>query len=206
SAWPPVSLAWTCTTCAAASRPRAWSTSTPSTTSDEQHDHRLPRPLHHRTRGTRPLPRQAEGGAGRGPDVPPRQGRAQHHRRCDPREPRGRPAQAAERARHRPHPGFAARELDGAPPRQRDHQPLLDRALQRADPTHHAAVSRELRRRRPAAADARRGAEGVRRRARALRHRVRLRRLQPNPDPSGGYWTDPPLGDRYWYPLYEKLV
>ncbi len=27
-----------------------------------------------------------------------------------------------------------------------------------------------------------------------------------NPDPSGGYWTDPPLGDRYWYPLYEKMV
>jgi 4-oxalmesaconate hydratase len=27
-----------------------------------------------------------------------------------------------------------------------------------------------------------------------------------NPDPSGGYWTDPPLGDPWWYPLYEKLV
>ncbi|MFT5539345.1 MAG: 4-oxalmesaconate hydratase, partial [Alphaproteobacteria bacterium] len=27
-----------------------------------------------------------------------------------------------------------------------------------------------------------------------------------NPDPSGGYWTDPPLCDRYWYPLYEKMV
>jgi len=27
-----------------------------------------------------------------------------------------------------------------------------------------------------------------------------------NPDPVGGYWTDPPLTDRYWYPLYEKLV
>jgi 4-oxalmesaconate hydratase len=27
-----------------------------------------------------------------------------------------------------------------------------------------------------------------------------------NPDPSGGYWTDPPLSDRYWYPVYEKLV
>jgi 4-oxalmesaconate hydratase len=27
-----------------------------------------------------------------------------------------------------------------------------------------------------------------------------------NPDPSGGYWTDPPLGDRYWYPLYETMV
>ncbi|MDA8123773.1 MAG: amidohydrolase family protein [Deltaproteobacteria bacterium] len=27
-----------------------------------------------------------------------------------------------------------------------------------------------------------------------------------NPDPSGGYWTGPPLSDRSWYPLYEKLV
>jgi 4-oxalmesaconate hydratase len=27
-----------------------------------------------------------------------------------------------------------------------------------------------------------------------------------NPDPSGGYWTDPPLTARYWYPIYEKLV
>ncbi|ARP86743.1 amidohydrolase family protein [Bordetella genomosp. 9] len=27
-----------------------------------------------------------------------------------------------------------------------------------------------------------------------------------NPDPSGGHWTSPPLSDRYWYPLYEKLV
>jgi len=27
-----------------------------------------------------------------------------------------------------------------------------------------------------------------------------------NPDPSGGHWTSPPLTDRWWYPLYEKLV
>jgi 4-oxalmesaconate hydratase len=27
-----------------------------------------------------------------------------------------------------------------------------------------------------------------------------------NPDPSGGYWRDPPMTDRWWYPLYEKLV
>jgi 4-oxalmesaconate hydratase len=26
-----------------------------------------------------------------------------------------------------------------------------------------------------------------------------------NPDPSGGYWRAPPLTDRYWYPIYEKL-
>jgi 4-oxalmesaconate hydratase len=27
-----------------------------------------------------------------------------------------------------------------------------------------------------------------------------------NPDPSGGYWGAPPLTDKYWYPLYEKMV
>jgi len=27
-----------------------------------------------------------------------------------------------------------------------------------------------------------------------------------NPDPSGGWWTSPPLIDRAWYPLYEKMV
>jgi 4-oxalmesaconate hydratase len=26
-----------------------------------------------------------------------------------------------------------------------------------------------------------------------------------SPDPSGAYWTDPPLTDRYWYPLYEAM-
>ena len=27
-----------------------------------------------------------------------------------------------------------------------------------------------------------------------------------NPDPSGGHWMSPPLYDRHWYPIYEKLV
>lgn len=27
-----------------------------------------------------------------------------------------------------------------------------------------------------------------------------------NPDPSDGYWSGPPLTDRHWYPLYEKMV
>lgn len=27
-----------------------------------------------------------------------------------------------------------------------------------------------------------------------------------NPDPSGGHWTAPPLTDRSWYPIYEKLA
>jgi 4-oxalmesaconate hydratase len=27
-----------------------------------------------------------------------------------------------------------------------------------------------------------------------------------NPDPSGGYWKDPPLTDKWWFPFYEKLA
>jgi 4-oxalmesaconate hydratase len=27
-----------------------------------------------------------------------------------------------------------------------------------------------------------------------------------NPDPSGGYWTSPPLTDEFWFPLYEAMV
>lgn len=27
-----------------------------------------------------------------------------------------------------------------------------------------------------------------------------------SPDPSGGYWQDPPLTDHAWYPVYEKMV
>ncbi len=30
--------------------------------------------------------------------------------------------------------------------------------------------------------------------------------LNLNPDPSGGYWKELPLTDRWWYPLYEKMV
>jgi 4-oxalmesaconate hydratase len=27
-----------------------------------------------------------------------------------------------------------------------------------------------------------------------------------NPDPSGGYWSSPPLTDEYWFPLYELMT
>jgi 4-oxalmesaconate hydratase len=30
--------------------------------------------------------------------------------------------------------------------------------------------------------------------------------LNLNPDPTDGYWTDPPMTDHWWYPLYEKMV
>ena len=27
-----------------------------------------------------------------------------------------------------------------------------------------------------------------------------------NPDPSGGYWKDPPLSNPYWHPIYEEMI
>ena len=27
-----------------------------------------------------------------------------------------------------------------------------------------------------------------------------------NPDPSGADWKEPPLTEKWWYPLYEKLA
>jgi 4-oxalmesaconate hydratase len=27
-----------------------------------------------------------------------------------------------------------------------------------------------------------------------------------NPDPSGGWWKEPPLTDKWWYPLYERMA
>lgn len=27
-----------------------------------------------------------------------------------------------------------------------------------------------------------------------------------NPDPSGGYWREPPLGHAYWYPIYREII
>jgi 4-oxalmesaconate hydratase len=27
-----------------------------------------------------------------------------------------------------------------------------------------------------------------------------------NPDPSGGFWSSPPLTDEYWFPVYEKMT
>ena len=44
------------------------------------------------------------------------------------------------------------------------------------------------------------------RRARALRQELGFVGCNLNPDPSGGYFNSPPLTDKWWYPLYEKMV
>ena len=87
-------------------------------------------------------------------------------------------AEAAARARHRRHDLLAARVGDGASHRRRDDEPALDPALQRPDSARLRALSGELRRRVPAAADAGRPARQLHRRARAVHRRARLHRLQ----------------------------
>ena len=76
----------------------------------------------------------------------------QDRRRSDPGEPGGGAAQVPARARHGPDDFLAACVRHGAPHRQRGHQPQLVAGLQRPDPPGLLALSRELRRRVPAAA------------------------------------------------------
>ena len=122
--------AGTSATSSSAEPPRATSLSTRlSTMPDPPDDHRLPRP-------TPPLPCSSATATGtrRSPPIPTTsaQGHGGHRRRRDPAQPGGLAAAAAARA------GtdmtlFSPR-ADGPPPGQHPHQPVLDRALQRAHP------------------------------------------------------------------------
>ena len=83
-----------------------------------------------------------------------------------------------QRARHQSHHLLAAGDGHGTSSWKRNHQPPLVGALQRADPPGVHAISRQLRRRLPAAADARRASGELHRGPRALRAGVRFHRLQ----------------------------
>ena len=117
------------------------------------------------------------------------------------------PDPAAEGARHRPHDLLAARLRHGPSRRRRERQPGMDADLQRPDPPLRHALPEELHRRLPAAAVAQR-----RRRSNSAKELERCVNelgfvgCNLNPDPSGGYFNSPPLTDKWWYPLYEKMV
>ena len=100
-------------------------------------------------------------------------------------------------------PSFAPGQLDGTPPGERAHEPLLDGTLQRIGqavcdifPANFAGV--------PIAAVTRSVDLEVDSRVATVRRRDAIRRVQPQFRPSGGF-TEPPLSDRSWYPLYEVL-
>ena len=110
--------------------------------------------------------------------LPPRAG-AEDVRRRDPGIDRGRAAQAAARARHRPDDLLAARLRHGPPHRRLRGVAGVDRDLQRPDPPRLHPVPEEFHRRLPAAADPGRIADLVDQGARALREGARHGRLQP---------------------------
>ena len=86
--------------------------------------------------------------------------------------------------------------------RRRARQPPLDRGQQRARAPGVPALSPPVvgvcsLPQSPGVSPGVRGGTG------AVRQRIRVRRLQPPPTP-GGYWTDPPLGDEWWYPAVRE--
>ena len=171
------------------------------------HDHRLPRPLHHRARAacrrsaTRRSPRfegpapTPPGATRRSPTT--RSARASRTTSCKLQRERGTDltifSPRASAMAH--HVGDEAISL------------ALDAALQRPDQARGRAVSRRTS-----------SASASCRSRRACRPRTRSPSCERcvnelgfvgcnlNPDPSGGHWTGPPLTDRSWYPLYEKMV
>ena len=131
----------------------------------------------------------------------------QDQRRSDSRQPGECAAETAARARHGPDDLLAARIRHGASHRQRDHQPALDAGLQRSDPSGVPVCTRRT----SSGCASCRSRPACRRRNSAAELERCVKELgfvgcNLNPDPSGGHWTAPPLTDRHWYPLYEKMV
>ena len=123
------------------------------------------------------------------------------------REHRGRPAQDAARARHRSDDLLAARRRHGSPHRRRDHQrtwaaicnELCFRVCKLFPENFIGAAMLP---------------QSARRRSRrtvfpsssaASRNTASSASIS-TPIRPGGRWTSPPLTDRYWYPIYEKMV
>ena len=100
-----------------------------------------------------------------------------------------------------------ARELHGAPHRRLPGVEHVGRDLQRALLPREPAVSGSLHSGGDAAAEPRRRPGDLHPGAREVRRaNTATSRINLNPDPSGGHWTSPPLSDRHWYPIYEKMV
>ncbi len=120
----------------------------------------------------------------------------------------GNQLRVAARARRRPDAVLAAGLRHGAPRAGPATAAAWAAREQRPRRPRRRAVPRTLRRRLPAAADPPDGGAG--RRASpscaAASTSWASSACNLNPDPSGGYWTSPPLTDPSWFPLYEALV
>ena len=113
---------------------------------------------------------------------------------------------ADEAARLRSHHLQPARQLHGAPHRRLRDIEHLGRHLQRAVLPRQPAVPRSLHPGRHAAAVARVDPKTCIPELVKCVEQYGNVGINLNPDPSGGHWTSPPLSDRSWYPIYEKMV
>ena len=140
------------------------------------------------------------------PSRAPRVVGAEDQRRRDPRDDRGEPAQTDEGARIGPDDLQPARELHGPPHRRLPGVVDLGRDLQRALLPGQPPLPGPLHSRRDAAAEPGRRPGDLHPRARRCVEQYGAVAINLNPDPSGGHWTSPPLTDRHWYPIYERMV
>ena len=119
---------------------------------------------------------------------------------------RERAARSAARPRYRSDAVLAAGIGHGTPSWRSRRQRTLVATLQRPGPPRQQPVPGQLHRRLPAPAVARRFAGQCIEELERCVKELGFVGCNLNPDPSDGYWTDPPLTDRCWYPLYEKMV
>ena len=103
---------------------------------------------------------------------------------------------------------FSPRASAMAPPRRRrGGEPGVVAPVQRPGPPGGDPLPGPLRAGGPAAAVARGRPRGRRSPSCAAASRSSgFVGCNLNPDPSGGFWTSPPLTDRSWYPLYEAAI
>ena len=140
-------------------------------------------------------------------DGPPGAGYPADLRRRDPRVDRAEPAPAAPRARRR-HDDLLAAGVRHGPPRGRR---AGQHATGRGPATTSSRASSSCSRRRSSASASCRSHPAPPLDASVAELERCVTELgfvgcNLNPDPSGGHWTSPPLTDRYWYPIYEKMV
>ena len=119
----------------------------------------------------------------------------------------GAPAEAAARARHRPHAVLAAGQRHGPPPRQRSTRRCTGPSTATTSSGGCATSTRRTSRRsassrsRPARRSSRRCASCGAAWSSSGSSAATSTRIR-----AAGYWTGPPLFDRSWYPLYEAMV
>ena len=137
----------------------------------------------------------------------PKRRRPEDQRRRAARVDRDQPAAPDEGARQRPHAVLAARQLHGAPHRrlQRVRRPGPRSATSCASASASCSPTTSCRwrccRSRPASIPQ----TCIPELEKCVKEYGNVG-INLNPDPSGGHWTAPPLTDRHWYPIYEKMV